>query len=97
MMLTSKQRAFLRGQANRIEPVFQVGKGGVTEALIDQINDALHARELVKGTVLNNCMLNAREVADELQVPCRAEVVQVIGNKLVLYRKNHKEPIYILP
>ena len=96
-MLTSKQRAFLRGCANTMEPILQVGKGGVGENLIQQVEDALVARELFKGTVLRNSELDARQAADELAEACRAEVVQVIGNKFVLFRRNHKEPIYELP
>lgn len=96
-MLNSKQRAFLRGQANTMEPIVQVGKGGVGGNLIQQVDDALEARELLKGTVLNNSELNAREAAEELADACNAEVVQVIGNKFVLYRRNLKEQIYILP
>lgn len=96
-MLTSKQRAFLRSQANTMDPIVQVGKGGVGENLIQQVDDALEARELLKGTVLRNSELNARQAADELAEACEAEVVQVIGSKFVLYRRNEKEPIYILP
>lgn len=96
-MLNSKQRAFLRGQANTMDPIVQVGKGGVGGNLIQQVDDALEARELLKGTVLNNSELNAREAAEELADACNAEVVQVIGSKFVLYRRNLKEQIYILP
>lgn len=96
-MLNSKQRAFLRGRANTFEPIIHVGKGGISGPMFQQVDEALAARELIKGTVLNNSDVTAREAADELAKGCRAEVVQVIGNKFVLYRKNHKDPIYILP
>ena len=87
MELTSKQRAQLRGMASQIDTIVQVGKDGIGENLIKQVNDALEARELIKGHVLENSMLTAREAAEELKVPTRSEVVQVIGNKFVLYRQ----------
>ncbi|AZR73273.1 RNA-binding protein [Anoxybacter fermentans] len=96
-MLNSKQRAFLRGKANTMEPILQVGKGGISENVIQQADEALKARELIKGKVLKNSLLSAREAADQLAEACGAEVVQVIGNKFVLYRQNREEPIYILP
>jgi len=88
--ITSKQRAYLRGLANSIEPIFQVGKGGVSENLIRQFDDALEARELVKATVLKNSELSAREIADEIAIKTGAQVVQVIGSKFVLYRESKK-------
>ena len=89
MELTSKQRAQLRGMASQIDTIVQVGKDGIGENLIKQVNDALEARELIKGHVLENSMLTAREAAEELKVAARCEVVQVIGNKFVLYRMQH--------
>ena len=89
--MTSKERAALRAQANSLEPLFQVGKGGVTEAVIDSVSAALKARELVKGRVLENSMLTAREACDELSALTRSEQVQVIGTKFVLYRPSHKK------
>lgn len=96
-MLTSKQRAFLKGQANTMEPILQVGKGGITGAVIQQVEEALEARELIKGTVLKNSDFTARLAADELAEACGADIVQVIGNKFILYRRKKKEFIYILP
>ena len=100
MELTSKQRAQLRGLANGIDTIVQVGKDGIGENLIKQVNDALEARELVKGRVLENSMLTPREAAEELAVKARAEVVQVIGTKFVLYRQSHrkdlKDPIVLV-
>ena len=90
-MLTSKQRAQLRGMANRMETIFQVGKGGIGPALIKQVDDALTARELIKGKVLENSMLSAREGAEELAKATRSQVVQVIGTKFVLYRETHSK------
>ena len=88
MALTSKQRSQLRGIAAGEDTIFQVGKGG--------INDALRARELVKGKVLENSMLTAREACDALSEACGAEQVQVIGTKFVLYKRNPKEPKIVL-
>ena len=89
MELTSKQRAQLRGLANTIDTILQVGKDGIGENLIKQANDALEAREIIKGRVLENSMLSPREAAEELAPLTRSEVVQVIGNKFVLYRMSH--------
>ena len=93
MELTSKQRAQLRGLANSIDTILQVGKDGIGENLIKQANDALEARELIKGRVLdNNIEYDARTAAEELAVATRSEVVQVIGSKFVLYRETHSKP-----
>ena len=86
MELTSKQRAQLRGIANSIDTIIMVGKDGIGENLIKQTSDALEAREIVKGKVLDNSLLSAREAAEELAANTRSEVVQVIGGKFVLYR-----------
>ena len=93
-MLTSKQRAALRSCANRIEAIFQVGKGGIGDTLIKQVDDALTARELIKLKVLENCEYTAREAAEVLAGETGSEPVQVIGNKLVLFRRNPKKPQY---
>ena len=95
-MLTSKQRATLRSMAQTIEPVTQVGKFGINENLINSVSDALNARELIKGRVLENSMLTAREACDALCDACKAEPVQVIGTKFVLYKRNEKEPKIVL-
>ncbi len=92
MPLTSKQRAQLRGLAAAEDTIVQVGKGGVNENLIASVSAALKARELVKGKVLENSMLTAREACDALSAACGAEQVQVIGTKFVLYKRNNKEP-----
>ena len=89
MELTSKQRAQLRGLASQMDTIVIVGKDGIGDNLIKQVNDALEARELIKGRVLENSMYTAREAAEELKVPTRSEVVQVIGSKFVLYRMQH--------
>ena len=93
MDLTSKQRAQLRGLANSIDTIVQVGKDGIGDNLIKQVNDALEARELIKGRVLdNNIDYDARAAAEELAKATRSEVVQVIGSKFVLYRESHSKP-----
>ena len=93
MELTSKQRAQLRGLANSIDTIVQIGKDGIGENRIQQVNDALEARELIKGRVLeNNIEYDARLAAQELAAATRSEVVQVIGTKFVLYRESHSKP-----
>ena len=96
-MLTSKQRAYLRGLAAAEDTIVIIGKGGITENIIIQMNDALKARELVKGRVLENSLLTAREAADALSETCRAEIVQFIGSKFVLYKRNEQKPKIELP
>ncbi len=91
-MLTSKDRASLRKIANSLETILQVGKGGISEQVVKQADDALEAREIIKGKVLENAPAFAREVAEELASATNSEVVQVIGTKFVLYRKNKKNP-----
>ncbi len=91
MDLTSKQRAQLRGLANNIDTILHIGKDGIGENLIRQADDALEARELIKGKVLENSMLSAREGAEELAQATRSQVVQVIGTKFVLYRETHSK------
>lgn len=96
-MLTSKQRAYLRGIAAKEDTIFQVGKGGIGENLISQVRDALKAREIVKIKVLDAAMLSAVEAAQELAEGTKSEVVQVIGNKLTLFKRNPQEPKIELP
>ncbi|MBQ9109066.1 MAG: ribosome assembly RNA-binding protein YhbY [Oscillospiraceae bacterium] len=92
-MLTSKQRAQLRALANPIETILQVGKSGVGEQLIKQVDDALTARELIKLRVLETAPGSVREIAEELAQATKAEVVQTIGTRFVLYRRNNKKPV----
>lgn len=95
-MLNSKQRAQLRGLASTEDTILHVGKNGIIDTLIKQVNDALVARELIKMKVQDGCMLSPAEAANELAEATKSEVVQVIGNKFVLYKKNPKEPKIIL-
>ena len=92
MAITSKQRAQLRGLAMTEDTIIQIGKGGITENTVTQVKDALTARELIKGRVLESSLLTAREAADALAEACAAETVQTIGSKFVLYKRNAKEP-----
>jgi len=96
-MLTSKQRAYLRGLAAKEDTILHIGKGDLGENIITQAKDALKARELIKGKVLENSTLSPREVCDMLCTECKADSVQVIGSKFVLYKRNEKDPIIELP
>lgn len=96
-MITSKQRSYLRSLAHNIDPIFQVGKGGVEENFLKQVEDALEARELIKISVLNNSGLEAREASDIICEELKCEGVQAIGNKFVLYRRSMKKPKIELP
>ena len=90
-MLNSKQRAYLRSRANSLSPIFQVGKGSVSDAMCRSVGDALEARELVKISVLENATETAREIADRLAESTGADVVAVIGRKIILFRPSSKE------
>ena len=89
MELTSKQRAQLRGMANGLDTIVQIGKDGIGDNLVQQANEALEARELIKCRVLESAMLTAREARQELAKRTRSEGVQVIGTKFALYRESH--------
>lgn len=96
-MLTSKQRAYLRSLANNLETILMVGKGGLSDQIYKTADEAITARELIKGKVLETCELTVREVAEAIAQEINADVVQVIGTKFVLYRKNEDEPVIVLP
>ena len=87
-MITPKERAGLRMEAQKLEPIIQVGKDGITNAVVNTVDQALFARELIKITVLESCPENAKEVANILSERSKADIVQVIGRKIVLYKKN---------
>lgn len=89
--MTSKDRAYLRSLATNIDPIFQIGKGGLSDNLIKQVDDALEARELIKITVLENAQENPDEFAAALASKTNSVVVQVMGRKITLYRKRVKE------
>lgn len=96
-MLTGKQKRFLRSKAHHLNPIFQVGKGGVNENLIKQVDDALEARELLKVSVLQNCDEDRDTVAQSLSKGARAELVQIIGNTIVLYKESRENKQIQLP
>lgn len=92
-MLTSKQRAFLRGLANDYECILYVGKGGISDALLAQAEGALKTRELIKCKALEASPLDSREAADQIAEAVGADVVQVIGRVFILYRRNPEKPV----
>ena len=85
--MTSKQRAYLKGLAMKIDPILQLGKSGVTPEMTASVEEALAARELIKINVLQNCLFDIHEMADMLAERTKSSVVQVIGRKIVLYRQ----------
>ena len=95
--MNSKQRAYLKSLANTISPIFQVGKGGVSEEFINQIDSALEARELIKIHVLNNSSDDINFVAEEISNKTSCEIVQIMGNKITLFRQSIKKPKIELP
>ena len=97
--MTSKQRAYLKGLAMNIDPVFQIGKSSLTPEITQAVDEALEARELIKVTVLKNCLDDGGFIADVLAERTHSQVVQVIGRKIVLYRpaKEEKKRKIVLP
>lgn len=91
-MLTSKQRAALRGMANKYETIFQIGHGGITDQTVKQADEALRAREMIKMRVLESSPVTAREAADRISKETGSDVVQVIGSKFILFRPDEKDP-----
>ncbi len=95
--MTSKQRAYLKGLAMTIDPIFQVGKASITPEFTTGISEALEARELIKISVLKNCMDDPKEIAQILSERTKSDVVQVIGKKIVLYRESKEKKKIELP
>ena len=91
-MISAKQRSYLKSLANPMKPLVQIGKEGVSERVIAQINEILDAHELVKISILESAVLSSKETANEICQICRAEFVQAIGNRFTIYRKNHDDP-----
>ncbi|TWI56369.1 ribosome assembly RNA-binding protein YhbY [Halalkalibacter nanhaiisediminis] len=96
-MLTGKQKRFLRSKAHHLNPIFQVGKGGVNDNMSKQIAEALEARELIKVSILQNCDEDKDEVAAALVRATKAELVQVIGHTIVLYKESKENKEIVLP
>jgi RNA-binding protein len=96
-MLTGKQKRFLRSEAHHLNPVFQVGKGGVNDNMIKTIGEAIETRELMKISILQNCDMDKTEVAEELSEGVGADIVQIIGNTIVLYKESKENKQLILP
>ena len=97
MIMTSKQRAYLKSLASNINPIFQVGKASLTPELVNAVSEALEKRELIKLSVLKNCFDDPNELADTMAERTKSQVVQVIGKKIILYRPAKKDPKIQLP
>ncbi|AGA70435.1 putative RNA-binding protein, YhbY family [Desulfitobacterium dichloroeliminans LMG P-21439] len=96
-MLTGKQKRFLRAMGNEMDPVLQVGKGGVTDSVVVQTDETLAVRELIKGRVLPNSTEDVQGAAEVLAERTSSELVQVIGRNFLLYRESKKNPVIMLP
>lgn len=96
-MLTGKEKRYLRGLAHDLKPIFQVGKGGVNENLIKQVSEALEARELIKVSVLQNCMEDKEDVGKAIAKGAKAHLVQIIGSTIVLYKESKENQSIQLP
>ena len=96
-MLKGKQRAYLRSIANTLQPITQIGKDGVTESFLDQLDAMLTSREIVKVTILETAGLDAKETANAICNALRAEFVQAIGFKFTIYRRNNEDPKILFP
>lgn len=96
-MLTGKQKRFLRSKAHHLDSIFQVGKAGVNDQIIKHIEEAIETRELLKISVLNNCMEEPKEVGLELAEKANAELVQVIGKVVILYKESQDHKTIQLP
>ena len=97
MEFTSKQRSYLKGLASAEDAIFQIGKSSITPAMVQAVDDAIEKRELIKLSVLKNCMDDPRELAEIMAERTHSNVVIVIAKKLVLYRPNKKNPKIVLP
>jgi RNA-binding protein len=95
-MLTSKQRAYLKGLAHNLEPIFLIGKSGVTNTMIKEIDITLEKRELIKLKILNNSSEDPREASNQIAEQVGAEVVQVIGGKFIIYRPSKENPQIVI-
>ncbi|MDO3409085.1 ribosome assembly RNA-binding protein YhbY [Saccharibacillus sp. CPCC 101409] len=96
-MLTGKQKRYLRSQAHHLDAIFQIGKGGLNEQLVRHIGEAIETRELLKVSVLNNCTEEPKELGAELASAAEAELVQVIGRTIILYKESREHKQIELP
>lgn len=95
--MTGKQRAYLRGEANSMNPMLQIGKDGITEAVIDQVEETIASNELIKIRVLDNSLYGTKEAAYEIAEAVDAEVIQTIGSVIVIFRQDEEDSNYNLP
>lgn len=95
--MTSKQRAYLKGLAMNLDPVFQVGKGSVSPEIVAAVEECFNTHELIKLAVLKNCFDDPREIAEVIAERTHSQIVQVIGRKIVLYRPDKDKPKIVLP
>ncbi|MFC4022726.1 ribosome assembly RNA-binding protein YhbY [Oceanobacillus longus] len=96
-MLTGKQKGFLRSEAHHLKPIFQVGKTGVNDNMVEQISEALEKRELLKVSILQNCMEDKDTVAEQLSEGTKSDIVQIIGSNIVLYKESKENKKLQLP
>ena len=96
-MLTGKQKGYLRSMGNEMDPILQVGKGGITDSVVTQTDEVLEVRELIKCRVLQNSSEEPKSVADELAEQVQADLVQVIGRNFLLFRPSKNKPVIVLP
>jgi RNA-binding protein len=96
-VLTGKQKGFLRSMGNEMDPILQVGKGGITEMVVTQTNEVIEIRELIKCRVLQNCSEEPKIVAGKLAEQVEADLVQVIGRNFLLFRQSKDKPVIVLP
>lgn len=96
-MLTGKQKRYLRSKAHHIKPIFQVGKMGVNDNMVKQISDALEKRELIKVSVLQNCLEDTSIIAEKLADRAQAHLVQIIGHSIILYKQSRDHQTIHLP
>ena len=95
--MTSKQRSYLKSLANNLEPIFHIGKSSLTPEVTQAVSEAFYTRELIKVSVLKNCLEDPKMIADTLAGRTRSQVVQVIGKKIILYKENKDNKKIILP
>lgn len=96
-MLTGKQKRYLRKEAHHLDPIFQIGKGGLNENMIEQVKEALEKRELIKVHILQNNMDDHKDIANEIANKTNAELVQLIGNIIILYKESKENKQIELP